>query len=391
MHNLATDPHTKTRPVRIAHVVEATTGGVARHLMDLTAHLDPAEFATVLYLSFTRPESWTEQLRGFARAQNFLLREIPLAGVHNQLLVARLREWMAQDAIDLLHLHSAKAGYLGRLAARGTDIPTIYTPHAFPFQRTTDWFRFLYRRIERKLAAETAGIICVSAGEAEEALDAGLPEEKLVVIPNGLDIDAWPLITPEQRAEARTLYGIAPEEMVVGALARVTTQKGFDLLLQAAEETLFDFPTSRVIIWGDGPQRRALRRLAKRLRLPRVEFLRGMDDPHRTYAAMDVYCAPSRWEAGPYGVLEAMACGLPIVASNVSGHVDYLVDEVNAKLFEADLPGPLAGVLHAMLADQDVRDAFGAAARRHVEATFPLSRMVEATAAVYRAVVAGKR
>ena len=354
--------------------------------MDLTAHLDRDAFTSVLYLSFERPESWTDWLRSFAKEQGFLLREIPLARVFDRRVIPRLREWMAQDGIDLLHLHSAKAGYLGRLAARGTDLPVIYTPHAFPFQRTTDWCRALYRRIERKLAAETARIICVSMGEAEEALEAGLPEEQLVVIPNGLDIDAWPLPTPEQRAESRETMGIAPTDLVIGGLARVTTQKGFDLLLEAADEVLTDFPTARVIIWGDGPRRRSLRRLAKRLCLPRVEFLRGTDDPWHIYAAMDIYCAPSRWEAGPYGVLEAMACGLPVVASDVAGHVDYLVDEVTGKLFASDLPGPLAGALHAVLADQDVRDAFGAAGRRHVEANFPLARMVAATAKLYREV-----
>ena len=374
-------------PIRIAYIVEATTGGVARHLMDLLGHLDPAAFAPVLYCSFDRPESWADRLRGFAAERKIPLRECSMSRVADGRALACLREWIAADAVDLLHLHSARAGYLGRLAARTTNVPVIYTPHAFPFQRTTDWLRFLYARVERRLARETARIICVSPGECDEALAAGLPEDRLVIIPNGIDPDAWPVPTPAQRAEARGELGIVDSDVVIGALARLVPQKGLDLLLQAAEEVLGDFPAARIVIWGEGPQRRALWRLAKRHCGDRVRFAGETADPWRAYAAMDVFCAPSRWEAGPYSVLEAMACGLPVVASDVAGHIDYLLDDVTGKLFESDVPGPLAGALHALLADQDVRDAFGAAARAHVARAYPLPRMAAATASVYRQVL----
>ncbi|HEY3379267.1 MAG TPA: glycosyltransferase [Armatimonadota bacterium] len=374
-------------PIRIAHVVEATAGGVARHVIDLVTHLDPAAYTNLLYLSFGRADHRAPAFRALAAERELTLREMPMARIPNATVVKELAAWWHRDAVDLVHLHSAKAGYLGRQALAGRALPVVYTPHAFPFQRTTDWRRPLYRMIERRLAARTAKIICVSQGEYEEALAVGLPEEKLTVIANGLDPAAWPVPTPTQRREIRGHYQVPPEALVIGALARLTPQKGIDLLLAAAEEFLPDFPDARVMIWGDGPERRALQRLARRLRVKRVAFYGEASEPWRAYAVMNIFCAPSRWEAGPYAVLEAMACGLPVVASDVPGHADYLEHGESGLLVPADLPGPLDGALRSLLRDTDEREALGEAARRRVAHHFTLERMVAETAAVYRALV----
>jgi len=370
-------------PIRLAHVVEATTGGVARHVIDLVTHLDPAEFSCVLYLSFERPDSWTEPLRAL-RQRGVTIREISMARVPNPTAVRQLTGWAQRDAIDILHLHSAKAGYLGRQTELSR--PLIYTPHAFPFQRTTDWRRPLYRMIECRMAARTTRIITVSAGEYDEALEAGLPPEKLTIIPNGLDLAQWPLPTPDERRQARQALGISDDETLIGAMARLTPQKGIDLLLQAAEDILPDFPTARIIIWGDGPQRAMLERMARRLRLRRVTFAGSTRTPREAYMAMDIFCAPSRWEAGPYAVLEAMASGVPVVAADVAGHADAIVEDETGLLAPPELPGPIAGALRALLVDEDPRKDMGLAGRLRVTQHFSVETMVAATANVYREV-----
>ncbi|HOF88904.1 MAG TPA: glycosyltransferase family 4 protein, partial [Armatimonadota bacterium] len=310
----------------------------------------------------------------------------PMARPLRRDTVQQLAGWARRDAADLLHVHSAKAGYLGRRAAEIVGLPVVYTPHAFPFQRTTDPLRPLYRAVERRLARTTARIICVSDGEAREALDAGLPEERLAVIPNGIDPGDWRPPAAEQRRAARAAHGITDDAVVVGALARFVPQKGLDLLLMAAEDFLPDFPHARVMLWGEGPGRKALQGLAKRLRLTRVSFPGPAHDPRQAYAAMDIFVAPSRWEAGPYAVLEAMACGLPVVAADVAGNADYVLHDDTGLLTPPELPGPIAGALRPLLADLDLRAAYGAAGRARVETAFTLDRMIAATLAVYRAV-----
>ncbi len=370
-------------PLRIAHIVEATVGGVARHVIDLVTHLDPAAFTSVLYLSFARPESRREPLLAL-QERGLRIRELPMARVPNGKAVRQLGTWLADDAVDLVHLHSAKAGFLGRLAAKG--IPVVYTPHAFPFQRTTDWRRPLYRQIERRLAPRAARIICVSDGEYQQALAAGLHHANLAIIPNGLDIARWPLPSKGQREAVRCELGLTERDLVVGAMGRLTPQKGIDLLLLAAEETLPDYRRAHLLIWGDGPERRALETLARRLRLSRVRFLGACAEPWQAYAAMDVFCTLSRWEAGPYAVLEAMACGLPVLASDVAGHVDYIKEGVTGHCVSTDTPGPFDVALRGLLDDPELRRTLGKAARERVVRKYPLSRMIEETAALYREV-----
>jgi glycosyltransferase involved in cell wall biosynthesis len=373
-------------PLCLAHVVEATAGGVARHIHDLVTRLDPIEFTHILYVSFDRRENGAQQLRALADA-GVQLRELPMQKVPNRAAEQTLAAWVAEDKVDLLHLHSAKAGFLGRRALRvmPRPLPVIYTPHAFPFQRLNDWLRYLYLLIERRLARETTRIICVSEGEAEAARSAGLPGELLTVIPNGLELARWPVPSQREREQAREAWGISPHEVVVGAMGRLVPQKGFDRLLEAGADLLPDLPYARLFIWGDGPERPALRRLARTLRLPRVTFLGGTEEPWRAYAAMDIYCAPSRWEAGPYAVLEAMACALPVVASRVAGNEDYVVDGETGLVVDASFPGELDTTLRQFINDPNARDLMGQAGRHRVADHFTVSRMVEATAAVYRA------
>lgn len=374
-------------PIRIAHIVEATVGGVARHVIDLVTHLNPAEFSCTLYLSFQRPDSWRDRLSALSRPGT-VIRELPMVRAPRGATVRQLVSWLRHDEIDLVHAHSARAGYLGRLAADQLGLPAIYTPHAFPFQRTMDWRKPVYRMLERRLAVHTARIICVSAGEREEALSAGLPAERLVVIPNGLDVDKWPAPTPAQRTQARRAFGLASGDLVIGALARLVPQKGIDLLLMAAAEVLPDFPMARLLIWGEGPRRKALERTARQLHLPRTEFLGAPMSSQDAYQAMDIYAAPSRWEAGPYAVLEAMACALPVVASAVAGHVDYLEHNQTGLLVPPETPDLLDGALRTLLTDSERRERLGNAARARVLSEFTLQPMIEKTAALYQAVLA---
>jgi len=373
-------------PIRIAHVVEAVEGGVARHLIDLITRLDPAEFTCLVYASLQRSPYWSARIMAL-REVGVTIREIPMAQVPNRAAVRQIAEWGRRDAIDILHLHSARAGFLGRQALAGSGCATVYTPHAFPFQRTTDWLRPFYRLQERRQAAQTTVIICVSAGERDEALAAGLPEEKLVVIPNGLDFTHWPAPTVAERTAARTTYGMSEGELIIGMMARLAPQKGADVLISAAVETLTEFPRARILLWGTGPRRESLQRTIRNLHLRRIHLMGETTDPRLAYLAMDVFCAPSRWEAGPYSVLEAMACRLPVVASDVPGNANYIEHDRTGILVPAELPGPLAGALRSLLLDEDVRLTYGAAGRRRVENLFPVEAMVRNTAHVYHKVL----
>lgn len=369
--------------IRIAQVVEATTGGVARHVLDLVNCLRHSEFEQVLYVSLVRPESWKDAFI-ILRERGITVRELDMTRTPDGAASQQLAKWAEQDGIEIMHLHSAKAGYLGR--AIPMPCPIIYTPHAFPFQRTGDWRVPFYRLSEVWQAKRAAVIVCVSEGEREEANRVHLPWEKLKVINNGIDTEYWRPPDNEELAAARRTAGMAENDVAIGFIGRLVPQKGVDLLLEAMEECTGDFPQARLCIWGDGPQRRPLLRMARRLGVKHALFYGEPEDVRMAYWAMDLCVLPSRWEAGPYTVLEAMATGLPLVVSDVPGNRDYMIHGTTGSVVETDMLGLFDTTIRRYLSDSALRQRQGTAARQHVQECYTRSEMLLEYAGLYHRV-----
>ena len=369
--------------VRIAQVVEATTGGVARQVLDLVNGLRHSEFEQILYLSLQRPESWKSSFTAL-RERGFTVRELDMTRTPNGSASRQLDAWAAQDGVDLLHLHSAKAGYLGRAIAM--PCPVIYTPHAFPFQRIGDWRVPFYRMSEVWQAKRAEVIVCVSEGEREEANRVHIPWEKLKVINNGIDTEYWRPPDADELAQARRTAGLTADDVAIGFMGRLVPQKGVDLLLEAMEECTGDFPQARLCIWGDGPLRRPLLRMARRLGVKHALFYGEPEDVRMAYWSMDLCVLPSRWEAGPYTVLEAMATGLPLVVSDVPGNRDYMIHGTTGSVVETDMLGLFDTTLRRYLNDPELRHRQGTAARQHVQNHYTRSEMLLEYAGLYHRV-----
>jgi glycosyltransferase involved in cell wall biosynthesis len=271
----------------------------------------------------------------------------------------------ALRGFDLVHAHAAKAGVLARLAAGRR--PVVYTPHCFPFAGPVSPRRRRFGLVvERLLGPRAAAIVCVCEQEADVARSAGLG--RLTVIHNGCP--ACEGVEP-----ALTFDG-----PVVGAVTVLRPQKRLDVLLAAAPRIIEAGAT--VVIVGDGPEAGALRAAAD----PRVVFLPFRAPSARYLRALDVYVLPSDWEAFPIGLLEAQACGVPQVATDVGGTSEALVPETGLLVPPGD-PSALADAVVALLRDPERREAMAVASRaRHAE-RFTVERMVAETAAVYDAVL----
>jgi glycosyltransferase involved in cell wall biosynthesis len=273
----------------------------------------------------------------------------------------------AVHGFDLVHAHAAKAGVLARLGGLGR--PVVYTPHGFPFVAGSAARRRFGRAAERALAPVTKAIVCVCEQEAQVGRAAGLG--RLVVVHNGCAACADVPVAPELAA----LPG-----PVVGAVTVLRRQKRLDVLLAAAPAVLDAVPEATIVIAGDGPEGPALRVAAD----PRVRFLPFQAPSARYLRGLDVYVLPSAWEAFPIGLLEAQACGVPQVATDVGGTREALVPETGVLVPPED-PHALAAAIVSLLRDPGRRAAMAAASRaRHAE-RFTVERMVAETAAVYDA------
>jgi glycosyltransferase involved in cell wall biosynthesis len=287
---------------------------------------------------------------------------------------------LSDDPPDLLHCHSAKAGVLGRIAARATGTPVVYTPHCFPFIGEFGTPRRLFAtNVERFLGRLGGDIICVCEDERRVGLAAKVaPPGALHVVHNGCG--PCPGADPDA-----ALAALREQGPTAAAIAVLREQKSLHVLIDAVPIVLAKVPTARIAIVGDGPLRDQLHAHAARLGLDtdeRFAFLPFQAPSARALRALDVYVLPSSWEAFPIGVLEALACGVPQVATDVGGTGEAVTPETG-RLVPPHDPPALAEALAELLADEAKRAAMGEASRaRHAE-RFGIERMVAATAEVY--------
>jgi starch synthase (maltosyl-transferring) len=231
--------------------------------------------------------------------------------------------------------------------------------------------------LDRLTTGLSAGSVCVSEGvyRFSHAV-AGLDERRLLVIPNGIDVQAFDRASAVPRLE----LGIPDDSHLALAVGRLDVQKGVADLLVAAERVVAECPRWHLALAGDGPSRAwLLEQIASRpALLGRVHWLGQRRDVPGLLKAADVLVLASRWEGMPNVVLEAMAAGRAVVATAVEGSEDLVVPGQTGWLVPARSPGALGTALLAAAAVPELCEQYGAAARTRVENQFSLDQMVTA-------------
>ncbi len=278
---------------------------------------------------------------------------------------------------DIVHTHTSKAGILGRWAAwaynRTADKPCliIHTPHGHVlFGYFGSWKTWVFAAAERLTARVTDRLVALSQGEMQESQQAGigLPRQ-WSVIPSGITFPSQMEIglCRERGHGLRAALGLAPEQTVIGTVARLEPVKGVRYLIAAAPSVLRAAPQARFLVVGDGALRHQLENLARRLGVAEQTIFTGhKDHPLDWMAAMDVYVQPSLNEGLGRTLVEAAVLGLPAVASRVCGIPDIVRHGRTGLLVPPGDPAALAEAVCRLAADPHLRQELGAAARAHV-------------------------
>lgn len=292
----------------------------------------------------------------------------------------RLLGIMAGGRFQIVHAHSAKAGALGRIAARLTGTPTVYSPHCFPFVGPWGLPRRAFSvGVERALGPGTGAILCVSDQERRLALERSLTDpERVAVVHNGSE----PCCIELDRDS--DLAAFASEGPLAATMTVLRPQKAVDAFIEAAPHILEQVPEARLAVIGNGDLRPALEALARRVVPdPRFRFFNYVPPASRQLASVDVFVLPSAWEAFPISTLEAMACGVPQVVTDVGGSSEAVSDGVTGLLCPPNDPDALAARVAELLRDPQRRSTMSAASRvRHSE-HFELGHMLDATVTLY--------
>lgn len=351
-----------TRGIRTIHFLQPVSGGTPTVALELVA----AEVAAGYFVTIAAPED----LRNRAKTTGATFRPLSLRrspGLSDVVAIVRIRR-LLQKA-DVAIFHSSKAIMTGKIAlrsiSRGRRPKSIALPHSWSWN-VGGMFKKLYVGLEKWTRDWVDMVVCVSEHEREQGVRV-LGKFPNVVIRNAVDTDLFRPSSKELTSERCRL-------LLVGRLCQ---QKGQDFMVPM----MVGLEDSVLILLGDGPSREQLDSLVRELNLgERVVFL-GEGDARGEYAAADVVVMPSRWEGMSLVLLEAMACGLPVVASpDASGDFDESNGVVTADLTEE----AFGNALKNLIGDQDRRAELGRRARSTAESALGLEMRNEAWLSLVR-------
>ncbi|MEU9392490.1 glycosyltransferase family 4 protein [Streptomyces sp. NPDC048324] len=373
MHLSAPDP-----PPRVLHVSQPVDGGVARVVADLAR----AQLASGLHVTVACPESTLAAELRLSGAEVRPWQATRSPGPTLVREVRRLADLVEDVRPDLVHAHSAKAGLAARLAVRGR-VPTVFQPHAWSFEAVGGVTAALALRWERWGARWASRVVCVSEAERATGVRAGVAG-RWAVVPNGIDPERFRPAAAES-VRAVLLPDVDPTAPVVVCVGRLCRQKGQDVLLDAWYAVHDRVPAARLVLVGDGPDAELLRSRAPES----VLFAGAVSDTAPWYQAADLVVLPSRWEGMALAPLEAMACGRPVVVSDVDGARESLPPDIATRcLVPPESPAELARSITGLLLDPAPHESLGSLGRRHVLSTHDVRRAAEAVADVYRDLLA---
>jgi glycosyltransferase involved in cell wall biosynthesis len=278
---------------------------------------------------------------------------------------ARLVRLMRHEKYDVVHAHSSKAGVLGRLSAWRCGVPAIvYTPNAFAFLGArTGLHRRLYLAIEQWLGRRVTGaLICVSRSEWTLARQHGIaPDSRLVMIENAIHASYF---SPRvDLPAAKSELGLDPKYPVIGYVGRLSRQKGIELLVQAGRHVVGRHHDVRFLVVGEGELEGEVRQMVSAHGLDGHVLMTGFrTDIPRVMEALDVFVLPSRYEGLPYTLMEAMAAGRAVVATDVGGNRDLIHHGKTGLLVPPSDADALADGLTGLLELPKDRERLGKAA-----------------------------
>ncbi|SFQ06463.1 glycosyltransferase family 4 protein [Caldicoprobacter faecalis] len=363
------------RRIKVLELIRTASGGMRQHYISLAKGLKGAGFDVLAACGFDK--TTMEELRdeGIEVYPFHLPGEVqPHLDAMKAVKIAHI---IMKQGVDVLHCHGFKAGVVGRVGAILAGCPKVYTVHNFVLPLSHRLKRAMLSKTEKVLAKRTEGIIAVShALKLELERECGIPGDKVSVIYNGISLPH-----AGKGEDVRWRLGIGFDAIVIGSVARLIPSKGIQYLLDAIPLVKSYCGDIRFMIVGDGPYEGALKMRAKDLGVEGDVIFTGYVTTVWDYLdAMDVFVLPTLSEGLGVSILEAMAMGKPVVASNVGGIPEIIEHGQNGYLVPPGDAATLASAIIYLIRNAHVRSTFGQKGRERVMTHFSAERMVQATA-----------
>jgi len=375
---------------QVVFVCEVLLGGIREHILQLLFGLKERGWNVCLFFGGDRADPEFLAARQQLHAAGVETHSLPMkrnpVSPSNLVAVFRLAGMLRQLQPDLVHAHCAIGGAVGRIAARLAGAKkALYSPHGGSLHHQAGFASWLYGVVERVLARRTQVIILISEWLRSRCAEVvGCPSERMIVVPIGIEITQFPMPGAADRAFARKLLGADPRAIVFLCVGLLRPIKGQDILIRAFRHVLDRNPEARLVLVGEGESRGEMESLAGRLGIQAaVQFTGFVKDVRPFLRAADVYVHPTRGDASSYSIMEAMACGLPVIASRVAAIPEIVVDGLTGLLVLPENPLAMADAMHWLAQRPEQRLSLGNAGRERVQNCFPVEEMIRRTEQVY--------
>jgi glycosyltransferase involved in cell wall biosynthesis len=385
--------------LRVLRVIGRLNMGGPAHQAALLSgrRFDPERYETLLVHGTLAPgeASLAELAEEEGAAMHYVpeLRQ-PVHPLHDSQALLKLIRIARSFKPDIVHTHTAKAGFLGRQAALAVR-PRPAIVHTFHGHVLEGYFGAakarLYLELERALARVSDRLIGVSQATVDDLVRLGVaPRERFTVLPLGLDLDPLAELDVASKPAARRELGVGAEEILLVFVGRVVPIKRLDVLLRALAQARESEPRLRLAVVGDGDERQGLERQATEPGIAAdVRFLGYRRELRPVFDAADVAVLSSDNEGTPVSLIEAAAAGLPAVATDVGGVGEVVSAETGVLVPRGDAAA-LAGAMVEMAADPQRRERCGRAARRRAVGRYGAARLLGDMDALYQELAAAR-
>jgi glycosyltransferase involved in cell wall biosynthesis len=373
-------------------IISGTTapGGGPRHIYSLLKKMDRREW-DVMVCTHNDGSYWNKLIALGVTPYDLVLRKLSLSTFFKLLNILR------NEKPDLIHTHGKGPGLYGRLLGWVLGIPVVHTFHGFQHKLLPAIQRWFYLFVENILTLLTRHHIFVGNGEKNKAkILIFLNDSNSSVINNGIDLDSIQALPPAEKVLASLKLGTRESVKIFGTLSRVSPEKGLDILLEGFFEAVKTAPYIRLLVIGDcpGEHEKYIKTIKQYIHEngldDAVKILGAREDALEILKSIDFYISPSRSEGLPYNLLEALAVGKPVMATDIPGNNDIIRKSVEGVLVPVNSARTLAhGILTLLELGPEERKAMQQNGKSRIRDQFSLNLMAEKTFSVYKKVLEG--
>lgn len=355
-------------------------GGAERHLLTLMRLMDRERFNPELLCLCHGPFADLCREEGLTTHEVIMRHKLDLA------TIAPIRRLIKEHHIDLVHTHGVRANLVARMAGRAENVPVVTTFHSvLRYDYSSSSEALVARCLTRLTNNRTARFIAISGAVKDDLMAMGVAPDKIEVIYNGIDTS---LFTPDNTPDrVRGKLGIAPGQRVVAMVGRLHAVKGHVFLLQAARQIVAQHDEVVFLLVGEGPERQVIEKTIRELGLDGKVIMTGFyPNISELYPLMDMLCLPSLMEGMGLVLLEAMHFGVPVVATQVGGIPEVIIDGESGLLVDPGNSQALAVAITWLLDSPDLQRKLITNGRQRAQ-EFTVESMVRHTERVYASLV----